>query len=157
MVIHNFIASNKVGLVGEQIVREYLESKHCTVTKVEKNLPYDFIVEGKDLFLYVEVKTDRKAEQTGNIFWETMVSNKPGWALKEVPHEVINDLLYIWVINDELIIMPRVYFDRISYKDYPIVEIKNNSSSGKILRAEGYKVPVSVIKEHSQVIKQVGI
>jgi hypothetical protein len=81
--IHGFANSARVGRYGEEVVKAFLERCGRTV------VPYTFADQLKgaadfrvdDLF-DLEIKTEPKAEITGNLFYEQEVDGKPGWCEK---------------------------------------------------------------------------
>jgi hypothetical protein len=86
MVIHNFVTSNSKGKLGETLIKEYLQAKGWEVTdatrqqQLKKGIDFTVRKDGKSFAL--EVKTEYRAESTGNVFWEMEVDGKPGWTQK---------------------------------------------------------------------------
>lgn len=58
MEVSNWVKENQaLGLIGEEIVKKYLEGKYeAIVTKMDDNVGYDFWVEMSDSNFAVEVK-----------------------------------------------------------------------------------------------------
>ena len=88
MKTHYFKASRQVGNIGENQVKTYLEERGHELLKLsipeEKKRCADFIVvsPGMEKVFDLEIKTEPRAEQTGNFFYETEVAGKPGWCRK---------------------------------------------------------------------------
>lgn len=99
MVIHNFASSNSKGKLGESVVKEYLQGKGWEVTdatrKEQLHKGIDFTVKKDGKSFTLEVKTEYRAESTGNVFWEMEVDGKPGWTQKygKDSHVVVCTLL----------------------------------------------------------------
>jgi hypothetical protein len=84
VTIHNFTESNRKGKVGESILSAFFESKGYTVTPAtlsqQKEEHWDLKLTKENIETkYIEVKTEYRAESTGNVFWEMDVNGKPGW------------------------------------------------------------------------------
>ena len=86
-VAHDFASSLQRGKLGEAIARTHLELKHHAVVQVvedmgRQRLGLDLIVQlpPGGLTLQLEVKTDYRAQKTGNVFFETRSTNvSTGW------------------------------------------------------------------------------
>ena len=96
-----FEQQNAKGKVGEALVSQYLINKGWDVEDTSSNPDYfkkdiDFLVSKNGLDMAIEVKTEAKMNETGNMFIEDKISysygSKPGWR-----HYCEAD--YMWHVN----------------------------------------------------------
>ena len=155
MKTHIFGSSRAVGAIGEQQVKAHLESNGCEVLQLtieeEKYWGADFIVITPNLAqsYLLEVKTEPRAEQTGNFFFETSVGDKPGWCLKykDKGHVVI---CHVLPISREFIVYPAYRLQELEARldDFYERKVKNTNYF-----AVGRLVPVEIYKTFAKVVK----
>lgn len=83
----NFLKAKRIGNQGEKLVAEWLQRIGYEVEDVSMNRDYfakdiDFIVTKGEEEMAVEVKTDQRMADSGNVLLEVRVDvdkNKPGW------------------------------------------------------------------------------
>lgn len=83
----NFMKAKRIGNQGEKLVSEWLQRLGYTVEDVSMNRDYfsldiDFIAKKGEEEMQVEVKTDQRMADSGNVLLEVRVDidkNKPGW------------------------------------------------------------------------------
>lgn len=126
------------GFEGEALVAAYLRNKgyavwHCTHIGVQL-LGVDLIFTNHDGDQKtVQVKTDYRAKETGNIYFELSAWGKPGWGTRDAIRAGCVDW-YVWVIGDELFWLTKRKMMELARKapSYPLKQIKNGS---------GYLIP----------------
>jgi hypothetical protein len=142
--VHEFSQSFQIGKIGETLMRDYFESLGFQVyslnKKEQKEYLYDLRISKGNRIYGVEVKTELKGEQTGNIFYETEVDGKPGWTQK---YSDDSKVVIVWVLPISLkaYMLPASKLLEIPYEDYEKREVLNPRYS-----AIGYKVPLSIVK-----------
>lgn len=79
---HNFLDSYIKGQAGEEVIKNWLEKRKniSKVIDVRQNFIYqkkdiDFIVEKQDKQYFIELKTDYRAHETQNLFFEIISNN----------------------------------------------------------------------------------
>lgn len=83
----NFMKAKRIGNQGERLVSGWLQRLGCQVEDVSMNRDYfakdiDFIATKSGEEMTVEVKTDQRIADSGNVLLEVRVDvdkNKPGW------------------------------------------------------------------------------
>ncbi len=127
------------GLAGEVRVADYLRSKGYAVWHVSH---IGVQLGGVDIIYEdrwgdqktVQVKTDYKAQETGNIYLELSAWGKPGWGTRENIRASYTDW-YAWVIGTDILWLSRRKMLELAREaeKYPLKEIKNGS---------GYLIPI---------------
>lgn len=128
--IHNFKDSYTVGKAGEDAVANYFISLGYEVSRVpkglQKTLMYDLYVINRDKGkeFCIEVKTEHKAEETGNICYEIEVDGKPGWCLK---YSELSNVLILWYlpVRKHILVFPAKRLKDIEYRRYRQVTVQN--------------------------------
>jgi hypothetical protein len=154
MAIHNFSDSNKVGKEGERQVSEYLRSKGYKIipATLQQQLTenWDIRIEKDGEVRLVEIKTEPKAEKTGNFFWEMTVDTEPGWTQNYKSNPL--SISIVWFLP----------FSKVAYainsKKLPVLEetivatFPERTVHNTNYSATGFLVPVSFIASNAQVI-----
>jgi len=135
--MHLFHKSKIIGEEGETLFTEFFRSHGYEVLPLsipdQKQNGYDFdVIKGCRSFC-AEVKYDRRAQETGNLFFETKVENKVGWCLR---YPVTSPVKVFWVFPDHYLMMRANRLSSIPYRDYPSRKIFGT------LNGEGYLIPL---------------
>lgn len=147
--VHNFQESLVIGNEGEKKLTDYLTSLGYEVRKltVPEQLEklYDLectkeTVNGK-VSVQIEVKTERKAERTGNIFFETSVGTLPGWCLK-YPEDSKVFVTWYLPMSEVIYTLPARKLKLLDYKKYPFREVLNETYI-----ATGYLIPLTYLRK----------
>lgn len=143
MKLHNFKDSLSRGkFVEEQL--DILFSKWYEIEtvplQIEKEFGYDRIFFRGEHKNTVEYKADWWTFKTGNLFLETLVSGKPGWAIKTQADFIMYAVMKSdRIINDVLVIPNSFIKQNLSeWYRFPMKTIQNYGFSG-----EGILVPLS--------------
>jgi hypothetical protein len=148
-----FNESVDIARVGERVVRDYLDD--LDTTKAVIDIRHDTRFMGKDIdfmvyttkkqIYYVEVKTDFKAHETGNMVYEVHTSGEKGCLAKTEA-----DYIFYYVYGSKTLYV----IDRIKLQSYV-----NSFKHLKLIkmgdRSDGYLLPLSVLEEHKVVVKKV--
>lgn len=152
-VIHTFQASNAKGKIGESVIKEYFESLGYKVSnlsvKAQKEKLYDLECVREDnnpKQFQIEVKTELRAEDTGNIYYETIVGDKPGWCLK-YPEDTEVIIMWYLPISRQILCLPARKLKQIDYESFPYKTVWNPRYT-----AGGYVIPLTYMKERCKVI-----
>lgn len=152
-VIHTFSQSNAKGKIGESVITQYFESLDYEVTKLsvkeQKEKLYDLECVREDnnpKQFQIEVKTELRAEDTGNIYYETIVGDKPGWCLKYSEDSKVIIMWYL-PISNKVLCLPARKLKEIDYEAYPYKTVWNPRYT-----AGGYVVPLTYMYERCKII-----
>ena len=154
MTIHNFFDSNKVGKEGERQIAEYLSSKGYKIIPAnlyqQLNENWDIRIERGDIVKLLEIKTEPKAEETGNFFWEMTVDTESGWTQNYKSNPL--DITIVWFLPTSKIAyainsnkLPAL--TEIIRATFPERTVHNTRFS-----ATGFLVPVNFLASKAQVI-----
>lgn len=161
MVTHNFQESNRKGKVGESILSAFFVSKGYEVElanlQQQKEEHWDLKLRKPDTTdRYVEVKTEYKAETTGNVFWEMEVNGKPGWT--QLYDDSQLDVIVTWLLPESrtIYMLKAIRLaeltELIKYEfGDKKREVYNTSSTGKAdYIAWGYLVPLTFLSKYAK-------
>jgi hypothetical protein len=131
------------GLVGEMRVSQFLESRGYSVKKLtdweHREFGYDLHCQSPTHTLLVEVKTEHKADLTGNIFIEMEAHGKPGWFFLDYPSEAF--ILWYLPISDTIYALPAPRLAEIPVEACPKRTLHR-------LGSEGHLVPLELMNEY---------
>mgnify|MGYP001554640906 CR=1 FL=1 len=146
---YDFATQNKVGKQGEEMIRQHFEKdwliKPSTMTDQRRGIDFYFQHRRDGIHCTVEVKTDKKASQTGNGFFETYsaLPNKKGWA-----YTCQADYFFYLLPQDRLIYVfrPSSFPELLErWGHYPTRRIPNKSWF-----TFGHLVPLSEFEKHAK-------
>jgi hypothetical protein len=128
-MIYQFETQKKVGKAGEELIKESFSPDWIitpsSYADQKRGIDFYFNHRKKDLVCTVEVKTDTKAHETGNAFFETYSDypKKKGWA-----YTCQADYFFYFVLYDRLIyVFAPSSFSRLipKWTKYPSRSINN--------------------------------
>lgn len=129
----------------------YFQGKGYTVTSASKvqqiQEGIDFILHKGDIEYQVEVKTEYRAESTGNVFWEMEVSGKPGWTQKYASDSKVLICILLPVARQVYIFyaksLPRITeYVKDNFENSKRIISNSSGKSNKIYTAWGYLLPL---------------
>lgn len=141
--MHNFQESLSRGKKIEQQLdaifsRWYLIETVSLETERQQGIDRIFTVDNRTI--KVEYKADWWLNRTGNVFIETEVSGKPGWAIKTQADIILYAAVTVKNIINKIVIIPNEFIKQniVEWKQqYPSRIIPNNGFNGF-----GYLVPL---------------
>jgi hypothetical protein len=149
---YGFQAQLKVGELGEKTLDAFFaekgyEIKNVTMKEQRRGIDRIFVKDGKEM--KVEYKTDALTARTGNVFIETVSSNKsgaPGWAVKTQADYVV---YYVPGYKQALLLKPEYLRSKIPYW---LFEYRQRPVRNKGYMTFGIPVPWEVLRENCQVL-----
>lgn len=149
---YGFQAQLKVGELGEETLDAFFaekgyEIKNVTMKEQRRGIDRIFVKDGKEV--KVEYKTDALTARTGNVFIETVSSNKsgaPGWAVKTQADYVV---YYVSGYKQALLLKPEYLRSKIPYW---LFEYRQRPVRNKGYMTFGIPVPWEVLKKDCQVL-----
>jgi hypothetical protein len=164
MTTHKFVESHVKGKVGESILSAFFVSKGYGVQlanlEQQKEEHWDLrLIKPETTDRYVEVKTEYKAETTGNVFWEMEVNGRRGWTQLYSNSEL--NVVIAWLLPTSrttyLLKASRLaeLTEVIKYEfGDKKREVYNTSSTGKAdYISWGYLVPLTFLSKYAKKFK----
>lgn len=132
--------------MGEKIAREYFNSRGIQTVNAtldeQINEHWDFKIISGDREIKIEIKTDSRSEDTGNLFLETEVDDRVGFLRK---YDENSNIIFGFVFPKAKRIgfIKAKELVKIPLENYQYKKIKHRSNN---YTSAGYLVPVSDVK-----------
>jgi len=135
-----------IGKMGEKIAKEYFHKKGIqtipATLEEQINEHWDFkIILGNEKEIKIEIKTDARSEDTGNLFLETEVDDDKGFLRK---YDENSDVIFGFVFPKakQIGFIEAKQLVKIPLENYKYKKIKHRSNN---YTSAGYLVPVTDI------------